>query len=259
MQSAATSPPRFTRHLLSTLRFCFLLLLLPQALAAEQNERKVAFRLLCFEHRDGITSARIDVGKDTGKFHEIILLTGNFTNEYKGSFADNTVRFYVTDETKPDGRRIVATGPLALGERQLFLLLPEPDGSRPYRVYALNDDESVFPMGGVRVLNLCPTMIRLNLAGTDMKPIQPGKVAVYPPVRQIDEWHMYQARIDFATATGDWVPVASPSWKSSAQKRDLVITMLDPVSHYPRIASYKDIPPWRKIQLDKLKPPPHGN
>jgi hypothetical protein len=83
-------------------------------------------------------------------------------------------------------------------------------------------------------------------------------VVVYPPVRQVDEWNMYQARIDFANAKGDWVPVSSPSWKASTQKRDLVITLLDPVSHYPRIASYKDLPPWHKPQLDKKNPPPRG-
>lgn len=249
---------RRSNRLLPALRFVSWLWLLLCAFAEGQNERKVAFRVLCLEHRDGITHARIDAGKDSGKSHEIILLTGNFTDEYKSSFADNAVRFYVADASKPDGRRLVAAGPLAQGERQLFLLLPESDGSRPYRVFAFNDDESVFPMGAIRVLNLCPVMIRLNLAGADMKPIQPGKVAIYPPVRQIDEWNMYQVRIDFANAKGDWVPVSSPSWKSSALKRDLVITLLDPVSHDPRIASYKDLPPWHKPQLDKKNQPPRS-
>lgn len=237
----------FLRRLIPALRIWFVLGLL-SAVAAGQDERKVVFRVLCFEHRADITSAGIDIGKDPGKFHEIVLLTGNFTAEYKSTFADNTVRFHVADATQPDGRRIVAAGALAQGERQLFLLLPGPDGSRPYRVMAFDDDERTFPMGAVRVLNLCPTMIRLNFAGADMKLIQPGKVVVYPPVRQVDEWNMYQVRIDFANAKGAWVPVSSPSWKASTLKRDLVITLLDPVSHYPRIASYKDIPPWRKPQ-----------
>ncbi len=242
--------PHFLRHALRIILPCLLL----SAIAVGENDRKVVFRVLCLEHRADITRARMDIGKDPGKFHEIVLLTGNFTDEYQSSFADNAVRFHVADATQPDGRRIVAAGALAQSERQLFLLLPETDGTRPYRVFALNDDESAFPMGAVRVINLCPVMIRLNLAGADMKPIEPGKVVVYPPVRRFDEWNMYQARIDFANAKGDWVPVSSPSWKASTRKRDLVITLLDPVSHFPRIASYKDLPPWRKPQLDKRPP-----
>jgi hypothetical protein len=234
---------RFRRRMIPVLLLA--LSFLP-SISYGQNDRKVTFRLLCFEHREGVTSARIDVGGEPGKFQEMILLTGNFTDEYKVSFPDNIIRFHVADPARPDGRRIVAEGPLAQGDHQLFLLLPESNGTRPYRVYAMNDEESVFPMGGIRVLNLCPSQIRFNLAGAEMKPIEPGKIVVYPPILRFDEWGMYQVRIDLASADGDWIPVSSPSWKASKLKRDLIITMLDPVAQYPRISYYKDIPPWRK-------------
>jgi hypothetical protein len=238
---------------LSLIPALFALFLFP-ATASGQNARTVVFRLICFEHRNEITSARIDKGPEPGKFHEIILLTGNFTDDYQSAFADNTVRFFVADPSVPEGRRIVAEGPLAQGDRQLFLLLPETKGTRPYRVYAMNDDETSFPMGAVRVLNMCPTKVRFNLAGADMPPIDPGKVVIYPPVMRFDEWNMYQVRIDLANSDGNWVPVSSPSWKATKLKRDLVITMMDPVAQYPRIAYYKDIPPWRKPKPETPTP-----
>jgi len=251
--NAAVDVTRLCRRLIPILLVCCLA---PAVTLAEEG-RKVVFRLLCLEHREGITSARVDVGVKPGKFHEIILLTGNFTDDYAISCADNTVRFHVVDAARPDGRRIVAAGPLAAGERQLFLLLPAPSGPIPYRVFAMNDDETAFPMGATRALNLCATPVRFNLAGADMKPIEPGGIVVYPPVQRFDEWGMYQARIDYADAKGDWVAVSSPSWKASTRKRDMVITMMDPESHNPRIAYYKDVPPWRKPKLGLDKPADH--
>ena len=71
--NAAVDVTRLCRRLIPILLVCCLA---PAVTLAEEG-RKVVFRLLCLEHREGITSARVDVGVKPGKFHEIILLTGN--------------------------------------------------------------------------------------------------------------------------------------------------------------------------------------
>ncbi len=213
----------------------------PSARAQEASGRAVSFRVICPEHRDGITSAFLasPQGEDPG---EIPLLSGNFTGEYKSRFPDNKVTLVAGggDAT------IVAEGKLASAARQVFLLLPDPAGKHPYRILAMNDDERTFPMGGVRILNLCPGPVRFTIAGAEQKPISPGQITIYPPVKTVDEWNMYQVFIDYGTPEGGWVRVSTPSWKGTELKRDFVITTLDPRSRQPRIYNFKDIPPWRR-------------
>lgn len=132
---------------------------------------------------------------------------------------------------------------------QVFFLLPETKQGGPvYRVLAFDDEERSFPMGATRVINLAPFQIRLNLAGSDLAPIKPGGMAVYPQVKVVDEWNMYTARIDFF-AKEQWVPVATQSWKASDRKRDWVITQMDMATNSPAIRLYQDIPPWREEAL----------
>jgi hypothetical protein len=98
-------------------------------------------------------------------------------------------------------------------------------------------------------LNLAPFPIRLNLAGRDQSVIKPGGIAVYPLVKDVDEWNMYTTRIQFGVSEGQWVDVATQSWKSSQRKRDWVIVRFDPATKQPAIRQYQDIPPWRRTVL----------
>jgi len=218
--------------------------------ARAQNEggRTIKFRVVCLEHRENVLKGNVATGK-SGSNLEVPFLSGNFTEQYEASFNSNTATFFVEDTDAPNERRVVASGKLAAGNQQVFLLLPSSEKKMPYRIFAMNDDEKSFPMGGVRLLNLCSGPIRLEIAGTTLKPVKPGKLATYPPVKAVDKWGMYQVRLDFATKSGEWIPVASPSWKGTKLKRDLVITRLDNRTKQPLISYYKDIPPWRKPNL----------
>lgn len=133
---------------------------------------------------------------------------------------------------------------------QAFVLIPTDAKTGPiYRIVAFEDGEEAFPMGATRVINLAPFPIRLNLAGADMDPIKPGGIGMYPMVKQVDDWNMYTAKIQFGVAEGHRVDVATQSWKASTGKRDWVISRFDPATKQPVVRQYQDIPPWRKTVL----------
>lgn len=211
---------------------------------------EVSFRVLCFEHRDNVTSV-LAPGSDESKI-EVPLYTNDFSDPIKARFTGGKAAFYV-EEKLPDGkigRKLVAEGGLGKATRQAFVLIPTDQKTGAiYRIVAFDDSEESFPMGGTRVINLAPFPIRLNLAGAEMESIKPGGIGVYPMVKKVDEWNMYTARIDFEVKEGQWVGVATQSWKASDRKRDWVITRYDQVTRQPAIRLYQDIPPWRKQQL----------
>ena len=219
--------------------------------ALSQEARTVTFRAMCYQHMNDLTTVTLPAPGGEGKT-EIPLPTSGFTPDFKAAFTGGVARFYAEATNPATGKsepKVIAEGKLASGDRQVFLLLPSPDKAFVYRVHATNDDEKSFPMGSTRVMNLAPLKIRLNLAGSDLPPIPAGDTVVYPPVKKVDEWGMYTARIDFDNGKGGWVPVATQSWKTSDRKRDLVITVLDPKTRQPVIRLYQDIPPWRQEVL----------
>lgn len=223
---------------------------IPLASAQESSGTEVSFRVLCFEHRDNVTSV-FAPGNDAAKI-EVPLYTNDFSDPLKARFLAGKATFYI-EEKLPDGkigRKLVAEGNLGKGTKQAFVLIPTDQKSGPiYRVVAFDDSEESFPMGATRVINLAPFPIRLNLAGADMESIKPGGIGVYPIVKKVDEWNMYTARIDFEVKEGQWVGVATQSWKASDRKRDWVVTRYDQETRQPAIRLYQDVPPWRKQQL----------
>ena len=77
-------------------------------------------------------------------------------------------------------------------------------------------------------------------------------------IKQVDEWNMFTARIDFSVEGDKWVPVATQSWKASNRKRDWVITHVDPATKEPAIRLYQDIPPWHDEKLPGGTPDSSG-
>src|SRR5690606_11980233 len=157
-------------------------------LDAQGSTREVNFRVLCIQHSQEATTAHA-VEAGSGAVIEIPLLTGRMSQPFKGAFSNNTASLFVENEAAAGGRQVIAEGKLASGPQQLFFLVPVPPESKLiYRIIALNDDVATFPMGAVRVLNLCTVPIRLNFAGANMAAIAPGGTASYPPVKAVDEW-----------------------------------------------------------------------
>ena len=219
-------------------------------LCGQDDGRAVKFRMLCYEQAKDVTKAMV-MGDGNSK-NEVMFFAGDFGPQLTGKFTGGKVRFF-TESPGPDKKpivTIVAEGDLVPSNTQAFILFPQNKEKAPtYKVVAFDDLEASFPMGATRVINLANCQIRLNLAGTDMPPIKPGGVEVYPQVKKFDDWHMYTARVDFALEANKWTPVATQSWKSSARKRDWVIAQIDPETHQPSIRIYQDIPPWRQPVL----------
>lgn len=220
------------------------------ARSQDASGTEISFRVLCFEHRENVTT--VLAPGDPAVKNEVPLYTSDFSDPIKAKFVGGKAAFYVEEvqaNGKP-GRKLVAEGNLAKSARQAFVLIPTDDKTGPiYRIVAFEDGEETFPMGATRVINLAGFPIRLNLAGADMEPIKPGGIGTYPMVKKVDEWNMYSARIDFGVAEGQWVAVATQSWKASERKRDWVITRFDAATKQPAIRLYQDIPPWRNQQL----------
>jgi hypothetical protein len=218
--------------------------------SAQGDARVVKFRVLCYEHaRDTLKGF---VSGEGGGRDEVTFYTGGFGPQTSGKFADGKARFFI-EKPGPDGKpvpTVVAEGKLGPSAVQVFLLFPEAkDSALVYKVVAFDDLETSFPMGSTRVINLATFPIRLSLAGTEMPPIKPGGLQVYPQVKQVDDWNMFSARIDFGVGEDKWVPVATQSWKASDRKRDWVITHIDPNTKEPALRLYQDIPPWREAKL----------
>ncbi len=222
----------------------------PAAVSAQGSAGEISVRVLCFEYRNDITS--VVAAGDRGGSIPIPLYTSGFSEPVKAKFVGGKAALY-TEEAAADGKmelKLVAEGKLAEGTRQAFLLIPTDAATGAvYRIVAFPDGEDVFPMGATRVLNLAPFPIRLNLAGSDMDPIKPGGIGMYPMVKKTDDWNMYTARIKFGVAEGQWVDVSTQSWKSSDRKRDWVITRFDAATKQPVVRLYQDIPPWRQVAL----------
>lgn len=230
---------------------CALVWAIVTTLSAQQDARVVKFRLLCYEHSKDTVKGLV-TGENGNQ--EISFFTGGFGPQSSGKFIGGKAVFFV-ENPGPDGKpvkKIVAQGDLVSSAVQMFLLFPETkEGGPVYKILAFDDLETSFPMGATRVINLASFPIRLNLSGADLPSIKPGGLQVYPQVKQVDEWNMYSARIDFEVAEGQWVPVATQSWKASNRKRDWVITHFDAATRSPAIRLYQDIPPWRE---DKIEP-----
>ncbi|BCU75733.1 hypothetical protein llg_04480 [Luteolibacter sp. LG18] len=230
--------------------------LFPFIAAAQNPGTNVSFRVLCFDHNKGMTKVYVPLaGGKEGKT-EVPLYTNDFSDLIDTTFPGDKA-FFFTEEDGPAGkpvRRVVAEAPLLKVARQAIVLLPAPAGDpMTYRALCFDDSGDSFPMGGTRVINLSPFPIRLNLAGADLPPIKPEGAQLYPQVKAVDEWNMYNARVDFFVKEA-WVAVANQSWKAVDRKRDWVITSMDPNSRQPVIRLYQDIPPWKKPNLTAPSP-----
>lgn len=230
--------------------FCGILGMGITSLCAQDDGRAVKFRLLCYEQVRDIIKGLV-VGAKGGN-EEVVFYSGGFGPQISGKFTGGKVRFFTT-APGADGKpviTVVAEGDLGASAVQVFLLFPQAKDKFPvYRVLAYDDLEPSFPMGSTRVINLASIAIRLSLAGAQMPPIKPGGVQVYPQIKKADEWNMFTARIEFEVETDKWIPVSTQSWKSSARKRDWVITHVDPITRQPAIRLYQDVPPWRETVL----------
>lgn len=235
-----------SKPLISAAVACAAMISLPMLCGAAESkpDQSIDFRVLCLETRDNVISVLPPKGNPRKTV--IPLFVGSLSEPITAKFADQQAAFYI-DEKQPRGkieRKLVASGPLASGSRQVFIILPSNGNEGPvYRIIAFDDSDGVFPMGATRVLNLTPYPIRLNIAGKDQDPIKPDDAGLYPINKEVDEWNMYSVGIDLEVKEQEWKRISKQSWKASDRRRDWVVITYDVATKQPTIRQYQDSPP----------------
>ena len=212
-----------------------------------QEARKVQFRTLCLEQIPGLEKVSLVTGGAQSSSQEVALYT-DVSPVIEGSFSGNEAIF-CTEKTGPDGKmQRTPVGKAVLGKsgRQLFLFMPSGggEGKLPYQVNAYDDELTDFAMGSIRAINLAPVPVRFVLSGMVTPQIPPGKFALFPHSKKVDEYQMYPVVTEFLSANGEWVKGQSVSWKASDQRREIVLTLVDMKFKQPSVQSFSDFPPW---------------
>lgn len=212
-----------------------------------QEGRKIQFRTLCLEQIEGLDKVFLPTGVDPAQSQEVILYT-DVSPIVEGTFKTSEAVF-CTMKSGPDGKPLrVTVGKVSLGksERQLFLFVPSGggEGKLPYLVQAYDDDLKSFAMGSVRAINLAPVPVRFVLSGATTPQIPPGKFAMFPHSKKVDEYNMYPVAVEFLSASGEWVKGQSVSWKASNRRREIVVTLVDMKFKQPTVQTFSDFAPW---------------
>lgn len=220
--------------------------LLALSTLAAQAQRKVLFRTLCLEHRDGVTEA-FAPSANPEQPHKVPLYTSGISPVFETTFPTSDAALFVdtTDANGKPQRKIVAKGSLANGERQLFILIPSTEKDGPtYQIRAYPDDTKAFALGSVMALNLSPVPIRFEISGSTTPEVPANKVALFPTPKKVNEYNMYPVAVEFKSGNGQWIRGQSTSWKASERKRDIVVTLVDMKFKQPQVRLFTDIPPW---------------
>jgi hypothetical protein len=206
---------------------------------------KVEFRTLCLQLLPGLDNLTI-AGEKAGETKQVKLFT-DVSPVVEGSFASGQAEFFA-ETAGADGkpvRQAVARAPLAKSERQLFLFIPTGSKDKlPYHLVCYDDDTKTFPMGHIRAINLAPGPVRFVISGAQTPEIPPGKHALFPHSKKVNDYDMYPVVIEFRGVDGTWVKGQSVNWKSTDRRREVVITMIDPKFKQPVVKLYGDVPPW---------------
>jgi hypothetical protein len=226
-----------------------LLPLLALALSATSSfgqARKVAFRTLCLDQVKDLTELALPAAKAGEAAVSVPLYTASTSEVIEATFQTSDAILYVKG-TAPDKPPVIAAkAPLAKSDRQLFVLMPGPEGEgKPaYIMRAYDDDLTAFKLGSVRAINLAPVPVRFLISGATTPQIPADKYAVFPQSTKVDEYNMYPAAVEFLSGNGTWVKGYSASWKASDQRREIVVTLVDGKFKQPVVKIFSDVPPW---------------
>jgi len=227
------------------MRLLPLLALALSATSAFGQGRKVAFRTLCLDHAKDLTELVLPAAKAGEAGVAVPLYTASTSEVIEATFTTTDAVLYVKGST-PDKPVIAAKAPLAKSDRQLFVLMPGPEGEgKPaYIMRAYDDDLTAFKLGSVRAINLAPVPVRFVISGATTPQIPADKYAVFPQSTKVDEYNMYPAAVEFLSGNGTWVKGYSASWKASDQRREIVVTLVDGKFKQPVVKIFSDVPPW---------------
>ncbi|WP_341407775.1 hypothetical protein [Luteolibacter soli] len=226
------------------MRLLPLLALALSASSAFADGRKVSFRTLCLDYSGSVNEVVLPAAKAGEAATTLPLYTSGPSPVIEATFATTDAVLYIKgDPTKPV---IAAKAPLAKSDRQLFVLTPGPEGEGkpPYIMRAYDDDLTTFKLGSVRAINLAAVPVRFVISGTTTPQIPTDKHAIFPQSTKVDEYNMYPVAVEFLSGNGSWVKGYSASWKASDQRREIVVTLIDPRFKQPSVKYFNDSPQW---------------
>lgn len=232
------------RRLLSLL----LVLAAPLPLMAQDGARKVSVRTLCFSHVDNVKKLYLPAAEGSGLV-EVPLYTEVFSLPVMANVVGGKASFFLSDAAPEPGKTRPALPPVNVPDsgKLLFLFLPNPGKPGvPYLVVPMADDESAFPLGTTKAINLTPANIRFDLgefAGDKGKVVAPGKTVIIEAVRKVNHLNQYDAKVMYETKPKEFTEFYNSRWRSVAAKRDIAIAYLDPASKQPMVNLYEDAPP----------------
>lgn len=122
----------------------------------------------------------------------------------------------------------------------IFMFLPGTGvaGDPPFRVLVIGDTRREFPAGSVKILNLSPQAVRIQLE-TKVFDFKSGESRVIenPPVAANQTSGMKA----FAFSDGQWRRIASTVWPHPGEKRVLQVLFENPKSHQVEIRGVRDV------------------
>ncbi len=223
------------------------LLALAAPLAAQET-RTITLRTLCFTHVNNVKKLYLP-GEEAGTVVEVPLFTEVFSLPVTATAKGGKVSFLLDKEPPAEGKPPAALPPVSLpsASKVLFLFLPNPGNKDvPYKVVAMGDDESSFPLGTTKAMNLTAATLRFDLGEfVDAKGIVvgPGKTTIIPPVRKVNHLNQFDAKVLYEIKPGVFEVFYNSRWRSVSRKRDIAIAYVDPVSKQPMVTLYEDAPP----------------
>ena len=228
-------------------RALVLLFALAAPLAAQQA-RKVTLRTLCFTHVNGVKKVYLP-GPEPGSLVEVPLFTEVFSLPVEASLAGGKATFFLSEAAPEAGKPRPALPPVNVPDssKVLFLFLPNPGKPEtPYLVVPMADDETAFPLGTTKAMNLTPANVRFDLgefAGPKGVVVAPGKTAIIEPVKKVNHLNQFDAKVMYEVKPKEFAEFYNSRWRSVAGKRDIAIAYVDPQTKKPMVNLYEDAPP----------------
>ena len=217
------------------------LILLSAAAASAGETRKIAFRTLCIRQLPKLAEVSLPSAKPGGKPLSVPLYKLSISQVVEAEFSDDMAEFQA-----PGKNGTVARGKLAKSKRQLLVFVPveAEDGPPRYEIHAFDDDLKSFKMGSILASNLAPEPVRITMAGKVMPPLPASGHAVYPQPKEVNDYNMYPAIVEFQGEGEEWTKAYSAGWKASDRRREIVITQVDGETRRPAVKMIADNPPW---------------
>ena len=140
-----------------------------------------------------------------------------------------------------DAAKIVAKVKVPNGFRTgIFMFLPGTGraGDPPFQVLVIGDAKRDFPPGSVKVINLSPASVKLQLEKENFE-FKPGETKLIKEL-PVSENHT-AGMVAYANSDGQWQRIASGVWPEPGDKRVLQVMFRNPASDQIEIRGIRDV------------------